>query len=76
VRRRIREVLRDLGAKGRRETRRLGEEFDQLRRDHTELKSRLAKIEERTSKDGAPRAAKKAASPASKRPAKKRATRR
>jgi aminopeptidase N len=47
VRRRIREVLRDLGGKGRRETRRLREELDDLRREHAELKVRLSKIEER-----------------------------
>jgi aminopeptidase N len=47
VRRRIREVLRDLGGRGRREMRRMREELEDLRRQHTELRGRLSKIEDR-----------------------------
>jgi aminopeptidase N len=46
VRRRIREVLRDLGAAGKKETERLREELDTLRGEHTSLKARLTKVEE------------------------------
>jgi aminopeptidase N len=46
VRRRIREVLRDLSAAGKKETERLREELDSLRGDHTSLKARLTKLEE------------------------------
>ncbi len=46
VRRRIREVLRDLGAAGKKETERLREELDSLRGEHASLKARLAKLEE------------------------------
>jgi aminopeptidase N len=48
VRRRIREVLRDLAAKGKKELRRLRDDIDQLRREHGELKARVSKIEGRT----------------------------
>ncbi len=47
VRRRTREVLRDLSGRGRRETRRLRDELDQLRRAHQEVSARLSKLEER-----------------------------
>jgi aminopeptidase N len=47
VRRRTREVLRDLGGKGRKETRRLREELEQVRRAHQELSARVSKLEER-----------------------------
>ena len=47
VRRRIREVLRDLGAKGRQEMRRVRDELDELRRAHDELRTRLGKLEAR-----------------------------
>lgn len=46
VRRRIREVLRDLGAAGKKETERLREELDSLRGEHASLKARLTKVEE------------------------------
>jgi len=46
VRRRIREVLRDLGAAGKKETERLREELDSLRGEHASLKARLSKVEE------------------------------
>lgn len=46
VRRRIREVLRDLGAAGKKETERLREELDSLRGEQTSLKARLTKLEE------------------------------
>ncbi len=46
VRRRIREVLRDLGAVGKKETERLREELDALRGDHASMKARLGKLEE------------------------------
>ena len=45
VRRRIREVLRDLGGAGKRESDRLRDELESLRGDHTELKARLGKLE-------------------------------
>jgi len=45
VRRRIREVLRDLGGTGKRETDRLRDELEVLRNEHSELKARLGKIE-------------------------------
>jgi aminopeptidase N len=45
VRRRIREVLRDLGGTGKRETDRLRDELEALRGEHTDLKARLGKIE-------------------------------
>lgn len=46
VRRRIREVLRDLGGAGKKETERLREELDALRNDYASLKSRIGKLEE------------------------------
>jgi aminopeptidase N len=46
VRRRIREVLRDLGAAGKKETERLREELDSLRGEHASMKARLGKLEE------------------------------
>ncbi len=45
MRRRIREVLRDLGGTGKRETDRLRDELEVLRNEHSELKARLGKIE-------------------------------
>ncbi|MFO0756531.1 MAG: M1 family aminopeptidase [Byssovorax sp.] len=45
VRRRIREVLRDLGGAGKRETDRLKDELEALRTEHSELKARLGKLE-------------------------------
>jgi aminopeptidase N len=45
VRRRIREVLRDLGGAGKKDADRLREELDALRTEHAELKSRLGKLE-------------------------------
>ena len=54
VRRRIREVLRDLGGAGKKETERLREELDSLRGEQATLKARLGKLEELlTSKDKA-----------------------
>ncbi|MBK9261077.1 MAG: HEAT repeat domain-containing protein [Polyangiaceae bacterium] len=46
VRRRIREVLRDLGAAGKKETERLREELETLRNEHASLKARIGKLEE------------------------------
>jgi aminopeptidase N len=48
VRRRIREVLRDLSAAGKKETERLREELDSLRNDYASMKARLSKLEELT----------------------------
>ena len=45
VRRRIREVLRDLGGEGKRAADQLREEFDKLTGEHAELKARVAKLE-------------------------------
>jgi aminopeptidase N len=45
VRRRIREVLRDLGGTGKRESDRLRDELEELRREHAELKARIGKLE-------------------------------
>jgi aminopeptidase N len=55
VRRRIREVLRDL-AEPRRAADQLREELDKLQAEHGELKTRLAKIEARIDGDGAAKA--------------------
>jgi len=45
VRRRIREVLRDLGGEGKRGTDQLREDFEKLTGEHAELKARVAKLE-------------------------------
>ncbi len=45
VKRRIREVLRDLGGSGKREADRLRDELEALRNEHTELKARVGKLE-------------------------------
>jgi aminopeptidase N len=45
VRRRIREVLRDLGGAGKRDADRLRDDLESLRTEHAELKSRLGKLE-------------------------------
>jgi aminopeptidase N len=50
VRRRIREVLRDLERRGKNELRRLREEIEQLRREHSELKARMSRLEGRIDK--------------------------
>ncbi len=47
VRRRIREVLRDLGGEGKKGIDHLREELERLRDEHAELKGRIAKIEAR-----------------------------
>jgi aminopeptidase N len=67
VRRRIREVLRELGGAGRAEQQRLQEELDRLRAELQELRLRLAKVEAR---DGAPSSTGKQRQP----PAAKKAT--
>ena len=41
------EVLRDLGNRGKRETRRIREDLEQMRRANQELAARLSKLEER-----------------------------
>jgi aminopeptidase N len=45
VRRRIREVLRDLGGAGKRDADRLRDELTALRTEHAELKTRVGKLE-------------------------------
>ncbi|HSQ65340.1 MAG TPA: M1 family aminopeptidase [Polyangiaceae bacterium] len=45
VRRRIREVMRDLGGEGKRAAEQLREELEKLRNEHSELKARVAKTE-------------------------------
>lgn len=47
VRRRIREVLRDMTGSSRREAQRLRDELDDVRRGHTEVKAKLAELEAR-----------------------------
>ncbi|MCC6522354.1 MAG: HEAT repeat domain-containing protein [Polyangiaceae bacterium] len=69
VRRRIREALRDLGARGKKELRRLRDEVQTLRREHGELRARLSKVEDKL---GEARHAKKGAARA---PARRRAAR-
>ncbi|MEO7329342.1 MAG: M1 family aminopeptidase [Minicystis sp.] len=49
VRRRIREVLRDLGGTGKRESDRLKDELEALRNEHNELKGRFGKLEAKVS---------------------------
>ncbi|HXN32149.1 MAG TPA: hypothetical protein VN894_09815, partial [Polyangiaceae bacterium] len=51
VRRRIREVMRDL-AEPKRATETLREELEKLQGEHSELKARMAKIEARVAGDG------------------------
>ena len=48
VRRRIREVLRDLGGEGKKGLDQLREELERLRDEHAELRGRIAKVEART----------------------------
>ncbi len=48
VRRRIREVLRDLGETGKRATDQLKEDLDKLQTEHADLKARLSKLEAQT----------------------------
>jgi len=50
VRRRIREVLRDLTGTARREAQKLRDELDGVRRDHLDMKAKLAELEARLSK--------------------------
>jgi len=45
VRRRLREVLRDLGGSGKREVERLRDELEVMRREQGELKARLSRVE-------------------------------
>src|SRR4029079_8541655 len=45
VRRRIREILRDLGGAGKRDSDRWKDELEALRAEHAELKTRLGKLE-------------------------------
>ncbi|WP_394823412.1 M1 family aminopeptidase [Pendulispora albinea] len=47
VRRRIREVLRDLGGESKRAVEQVREELEKVQNEHTELKARLAQIEAR-----------------------------
>ncbi|MFO0677765.1 MAG: HEAT repeat domain-containing protein [Polyangiaceae bacterium] len=51
VRRRIREVVRDLGGESKHAVASLREEFEKLTTEARELRSRIAKLEARTSKD-------------------------
>jgi aminopeptidase N len=55
VRRRIREVMRDL-AEPKRATEPLRDELEKLQGEHSELKARMAKLEARVGGDGAPKA--------------------
>ncbi len=52
VRRRIREVLRDLGSAGKRETDRLRDELEAMRNEHADIKARLGKLEALLPKSG------------------------
>jgi aminopeptidase N len=66
VRRRIREVLRDLGGAGKRESDRLKDELEALRNEHNELKVRIGKLEAQAQpasegKKGARKSARKSA---------------
>jgi len=58
VRRRIREVMRDLGGAGKREADKLRDELESLRNEHAELKARIGKLESAflPSKNGKPAA--------------------
>ena len=47
VRRRIREVLRDLGARGKHQVKQLKDDLELLRREHEQVKTRLARLEAR-----------------------------
>ncbi len=66
VRRRIREVLRDLGGAGKRESDRLKDELEALRNEHNELKARFGKLEAKVSPPAAVVKGSKAAKPAGK----------
>jgi aminopeptidase N len=60
VRRRIREVLRDMGGVGRREAKRVRDEVEELRREGAELRARLSKLEDKLrNQDAAARKKKK-----------------
>ena len=76
VRRRIREALRDLGARGKREFKRLRDDLVDVRREHSELKARVSKLEGRVGEP--PPVGKPAKPPAAraraKRPSSKRAS--
>ncbi len=54
VRRRIREVLREIGGEGKRAAEQLREDFDKLQNEHAELKARLAKLEARVAPEEQP----------------------